>query len=107
VTSFERQCLGALKLAGAVMGEEEFTLSGLAGPFHGVYNEFTQEREFTDDGGRKTTCSCAIICSRDQFDGQQPKLGMIGTVFGHQKYRVVKLDNDAISYTFYFGNLND
>lgn len=107
-TSFERQCLGALKLAGTVLGESPFTLTKIPGTFHGVFNELTQERSLDDGeqgGGRKTVYGAVLICARDQFRRTKPGLGMVATLEYH-KFRVVKVDEDAISFTLYLGNFN-
>jgi hypothetical protein len=105
VSPFERQCLGALELASRVLGEVDFTLSGVPGTCRGVLDQFTQEREIADAGGRTTTVSAAIVCPRSQFGRRKPALGMRVTIAG-ETHRLSKLDEDSISFTLWLGNVN-
>lgn len=114
-TAYQRQCLGALKLAEKIIGPTDFTLSKIPGQFHGVFNQLSQEREFMEEGsGRKITYHAILICPMDQFRSL-PTMGMVATITTKagtalamtRKLRVVKVEEDSISFTLQLGNVNN
>lgn len=105
MSGFERQCLGALELAGKIIGEATFTLTGVSGKCHGVFSELSKERDLDDGGGRKTSYTGTLVCPASQFTGKKPDLGARLTLAG-RTYRLVKVDEDSISFTLWMGNVN-
>jgi len=101
----ERRCLGALELAGKILGETDFTLAGLPGTHHGVFSEFSEEREISDKGGSKVSVTGTIVCANSQFGRKRPALGMRMEILG-RTMRVVKVDHDSISHTLWLGHVN-
>lgn len=106
LSAFEKRCLGALELAGRILGEADFTIDGVPGTCRGVFNEFSEEREIDDDtGGAKVSVSGVIVCPISQFTRQKPARGRRVKIHGRE-LRVAKLDEDSISFTLWLGHLS-